>query len=176
MAVRFRRTETMRDALSAASRATRLPIVLREAHGGDVPAIAEIERRSFADPWSEHAFATSITATHAYVRVAADPVSGELLGYMIAWFVADEGEIANIAVAPAARGRGVGARLLDDVLSRARSLGVRNVYLEVRESNVTAQELYGSRRFVEIGRRRRYYSRPVEDALILRATLDEDQQ
>ena len=85
---------------------------------------------------------------------------GEVLGYVVAWFVADEGEIANLAVAPAGWGRGIGRALLDAALSEARARTASAVYLEVRDSNERARRLYRSRGFEEVGRRRRYYRRP----------------
>src|SRR5207253_2646093 len=93
------------------------------------------------------------------------------LGYVVAWFAADEGEIANLAVDPPARGRGLGAALLDAALAEASGRGVTAVYLEVRESNATARRLYASRGFVEVGRRRGYYRKPPEDAIVLRCAV-----
>jgi ribosomal-protein-alanine N-acetyltransferase len=62
--------------------------------------------------------------------------------------------------------------MLDAVLIEMARRGVANAYLEVRESNKAARRLYESRGFREIGRRERYYRRPVEDALVLRRTLE----
>jgi ribosomal-protein-alanine N-acetyltransferase len=84
---------------------------------------------------------------------------------------ADEGEIADLAVAPWARRRGVGGLLLDLAAADARDVGVRTLYLEVRESNAAAIALYESRGFGTIGRRRQYYRHPMEDALVLRRDL-----
>ena len=83
----------------------------------------------------------------------------------------EEGEIADLAVAPAARRRGIGGVLLDRVVATAMESGVGALYLEVRESNVAARALYQSRGFDMVGRRRGYYSRPAEDALLLRRSL-----
>jgi ribosomal-protein-alanine N-acetyltransferase len=94
-----------------------------------------------------------------------------IAGYVVAWFVMDEGEIANLAVAAELRRRHIGATLLDAAIHAARSRHVSSVYLEVRDSNVAARALYASRGFVEIARRKRYYRKPVEDALVLRLVL-----
>jgi ribosomal-protein-alanine N-acetyltransferase len=96
--------------------------------------------------------------------------SGRVLGYVVAWFAGGQGEIANLAVDESARGKGLGAVLLDAALEEARRHGTEEVFLEVRSSNARARELYDSRGFAEVGRRRRYYRRPIEDAIILRWT------
>lgn len=143
-----------------------LGVTLRDATAADVDAVAAIERASFADPWSRTSFAQAAERPEMWFRVAE--ADGRVAGYLVAWFVEDEGELANVAVAPDARGRGVGAALVDELLAVAASRGVRAVYLEVRESNAPARALYASRGFEEMGRRKGYYRKPVEDALVLR--------
>lgn len=151
---------------------TRLAVELRPARAGDVKIVGQIERQCFSDPWTDAAFASLIGNHDVYFRVAETPEARALTGYVIAWFAGPQGDVANLAVAPWARGRGVGARLLDAALSAAVAAGLREVYLEVRESNAAARALYASRGFVVIGRRRGYYRRPLEDALVLRCDLD----
>jgi ribosomal-protein-alanine N-acetyltransferase len=153
----------------------RAAVRLRRATTDDVEAIAAIEQVAFSDPWSRDSFATLARNADVYFVVADSAAHrgppAAPLGYVVAWFVLDEGEIANIAVAPSARGTGVGARLLDAALAEARRRGVGHVFLEVRESNVVARRLYASRGFIELGRRKRYYRAPVEDALVMRCEL-----
>jgi ribosomal-protein-alanine N-acetyltransferase len=144
---------------------------IRPAWAGDLDQIVAVERASFSDPWHRQSFAHLLEDSRVYFRVACLS-SGEVAGYVIAWFAADEGEVANIAVAPGARGRGIGAAMLDAVMEAALGRGVGSLYLDVRESNLTARRLYASRGFAEIGRRRGYYRRPSEDALVLRCRLD----
>ena len=151
--------------------ATRLEVETRPAEPADLAAVLEIERESFSDPWSTAAFRSAVTAPHVYFLVAIGREPQRLLGYLVAWFAADEGEIANIAVAPAARQLGVGRRLLDAAVRQARERGVATMFLEVRESNVAARTLYESRGFAPVGRRRHYYQKPSEDALVMRANL-----
>jgi len=69
------------------------------------------------------------------------------------------------------RRQGIGASLLDAALAEGRRRGAQNMYLEVRESNSAARRLYASRGFEELGRRRGYYKRPVEDAIVLRLEM-----
>ena len=143
---------------------------LRPAKPSDVSRIAAIEAQSFSDPWSASSFRSLVSGGLVWFRVAADDVTGEVIGYILVWFAADEAELANIAVAPGMRGRRIGAALLDQALAAAEERGTTHMFLEVRDSNERARALYASRGFEEVGRRRGYYRRPVEDALILRRT------
>jgi [ribosomal protein S18]-alanine N-acetyltransferase len=128
--------------------------------------MAEIEREAFSDPWPAQAFVDLLAQPHTRMMVAS--TDDDLVGYCVLLSVLDEGEIANIAVCRSARGRGVGARLLDEALAHATQQGIASVYLEVRVSNNPARGLYESRGFLPVGRRRAYYREPLEDALILR--------
>jgi ribosomal-protein-alanine N-acetyltransferase len=137
----------------------------------ELPAVAAIERRAFSDPWSPASFRALFGNPLVHFAVAEDAETGRVLGYVVAWFVADEAEIANLAVAGDARRAGVGARLLDHALEGAIGRRCNVVFLEVRESNTAARALYASRRFQVVGRRAGYYRKPVEDALVLRREL-----
>jgi ribosomal-protein-alanine N-acetyltransferase len=133
----------------------------------ELPSVALIERAAFTDPWSEKSFRDALSHPSIYFA-AARSGAGEVLGYVVAWFVADEGQIANLAVAPEGWGKGIGRALLDAALREASVRDIAYVYLEVRDSNDRARRLYRSRDFEEVGRRRGYYRRPVEDAIVLR--------
>jgi ribosomal-protein-alanine N-acetyltransferase len=145
-------------------------VAVRAAVEGDLVAIHAIEGASFGDPWSLEGFRELLDHPRAKLEVAVG--AGEaVLGYAVAWYVADEAEIANLAVAPHARRRGVGAVLLDRILAAAAVFGAKTVFLEVRESNVGARKLYEARQFEIAGRRAKYYRQPEEDALIMRRSL-----
>jgi ribosomal-protein-alanine N-acetyltransferase len=157
-------------------------LAMRPATERDIDTIARMETACFTDPWSRSAFASLLGHRHVLFLVAdwytASPESGELsaphaelAGYVVAWLAADEAEIANLAVAPARRGQRIGAHLLDAALGELMVRGAAAVYLEVRESNAAARRLYASRGFHEVGRRKKYYRRPPEDALVLRRDL-----
>jgi len=148
--------------------ATLAAIILRPASEDDVAEVAAMERRCFADPWPAAAFTSLPENPSVFFVVARSGVDGQLSGYVVGWHVMDEAELANLAVAPAARRRGVGRLLLDRMLDDARERGTARVFLEVRESNAAARRLYASRGFAEVGRRKKYYRSPDEDALILR--------
>ncbi len=134
----------------------------------DVPRVAAIEQLAFSDPWPATAFAELLGREYLLFLVAREDAGTPVVGYVVAIFAGGEGEVANLAVAPEFRGRGVGAGLVDEIVGEATRRAVEGLYLEVRESNAEARGLYGSRGFKEVGRRRGYYRRPAEDALILR--------
>jgi ribosomal-protein-alanine N-acetyltransferase len=143
---------------------------IRPASEADLTAIHAIEVVAFADPWAVTGFRDMIEHSRARVEVAIDE-QGTIIGYAVAWYVADEAEIANLAVSPAARRKGIGTKLLDSILSAAAELGARNVFLDVRESNMPALRLYESRQFEIAGRRKQYYRKPDEDALVMRRVI-----
>lgn len=96
----------------------------------------------------------------------------EVAGYVVARAVADEGEILNLAVAPAHQRRGIGRELAERAIAALSAQGARAVYLEVRESNTAARRLYEGLGFEAVARRPNYYRQPAEAALVLRtATL-----
>ena len=142
---------------------------IRAARRDDLGAIAAIERVAFTDAWSRASFAEVLAHPLSRMLVADD--AGDVVGYIVARYVVDEAEIANLAVATTHRGRGIAARLLDTALDIGRGLGTTQVFLEVRDSNIAARALYAGRGFEELGRRARYYVRPVEDAIVMRKML-----
>jgi ribosomal-protein-alanine N-acetyltransferase len=146
-------------------------MVIEAAVASDIPEVAAMERACYSDPWAASAFKGLHENPSVHFAVARREDRGPIAGYVIAWFVGDEGEVANLAVSQGARRRGVGLALLDSVIASATDRGVETLFLEVRESNGAARKLYASRDFEEVGRRKGYYRSPQEDALILRCTL-----
>lgn len=134
--------------------------------------VLQIERECFADPWSAVSFSEVQQNGAVFFACARDRPMAPVLGYVVAWFVLDQAEIANLAVSRAFRRRGLGAALLDAAISQADDRQMTVIHLEVRQSNSPARRLYESRGFVEVGRRRAYYRRPVEDAVVLRRRTD----
>ena len=146
--------------------AARCPI--RPARPADVGDVGAIERAVFTDPWSENDFTECVTSGVPFFVAER---KGGVAGYVVAHYGADEGEILNLGVAPAHRRQGIGRALVERVLQELAGRGVRTVYLEVRASNASARQLYESLGFGEVARRARYYRRPVEDAVVLRAAI-----
>jgi ribosomal-protein-alanine N-acetyltransferase len=96
---------------------------------------------------------------------------GEITGFLVARRVASDLEILNFAVRPAARRQGVGGALLGEALQWAKALGAQRAFLEVRISNLAALQFYERHKFQASGRRQRYYTAPIEDALVLSARI-----
>jgi len=141
-------------------------ILIRRMRSADLPRVMEIELMCFTMPWSEATFRGLLRRNDADLLIAEH--AGDIAGYAAFWAVLDQGELGNVSVAPGWRRRGIGQRLVNAVLARAADRGVREVFLEVRVSNLGAQKLYHRYGFEEVGRRRNYYLEPLEDALVMR--------
>ena len=139
---------------------------VRSATAADIPALAAIERTVFADPWSPSAFRELLGP---YSLVAVE--NGNLAGYVFARVLADEAEVLNLAVRKDVQRKGIGRHLVDAIFESFRKRGVRDVYLEVRVSNAAGQAFYERLGFRQVGRRRSYYDKPREDALVLARPL-----
>ena len=143
---------------------------LRPMTPSDVPEVARIETTAFSTPWSDRTFRSLLHRPGVELWVAE--WGDQLAAYAILWKVLDEGELANIVVRKDLRGRGIGSGLLSRMLEVAEDSGVRSLYLEVRESNSVAREMYARRGFQEIGIRKGYYEGPSEDARVLKKSLE----
>ncbi len=141
----------------------------RELVAADLERVAAIEQAAFTDPWLRRSFEELLAEPH--VRCLAVDDDGTLAGYAICSLVAGEGEILNLAVDPAAQRRGLGRRLLEAALDLMRDAGIAAVFLEVRQSNRAAIQLYRSAGFQPISVRRSYYRNPVEHALTMTLEL-----
>lgn len=142
---------------------------IRSAALADAAALVAIERRSFSDPWSEPSFREALGSEWTFGLVAE--AARGLAGYMIGREAAGSGEVLNLAVAPEFRRRGIGGALLEAGLAAFWRRRATEVFLEVRESNRSAQALYLARGFQPVGQRASYYRNPKEDALVLRLPL-----
>ena len=140
--------------------------VIRFMRLRDVDAVAAIEQATFARPWSRESFRQEVTR-NAVARYLVAEKNGEILGYAGAWVILDESHITNIAVREDARGQGIGRKLTEELLRILSSLGACYATLEVRVSNLRAQNLYKSLGFVSVGKRKRYYEDNNEDAFLM---------
>lgn len=132
----------------------------------DLDAVAAIEAATFPTPWSRHSFEQELTRNVA-ARYLVAVLDGQIIGYAGAWIILDESHITNIAIAEAFRGNGYGRLLTQALLQYLSNLGASYATLEVRKSNLHAQNLYTSLGFQPVGWRKRYYEDNQEDALLM---------
>lgn len=128
-----------------------------------VAQIAALEKAIFSDAWSEKSIASELENELSLWLVALD--GDTVAGYIGSQTVLGEADMLNLAVAPKYRRQGVGRKLVEELVTK---LDAHCLTLEVRFSNQPAQTLYESMGFVQVGRRKNYYEKPREDALILR--------
>ena len=146
----------------------------------DLEEVLIIEASSFSSPWTKEMFLNEFLRAPISWCFVAKPQARQsktagheekVLGYICFWIIGDEMQIANVAVHPSWRRRGIGRGLLSHALNFGHSRGVRVIVLEVRFSNVGAQRLYRSMGFQAVGTRRGYYQLPPEDALVMARDL-----
>lgn len=141
-------------------------IRIEEMRPEDLEAILRIEEASFEEPWTREMFQAELAPEISLVLVARSE-DDTILGYLCGSLVEEMFYISNVAVHPRVRRQGVGRKLLSSALAQASRRGAETATLEVRASNVKAQALYRDFGFTVVGRRRWYYTRPVEDGLIM---------
>ena len=139
----------------------------------DLAHVSDIERRSYDFPWSHGVFRDCLLAGYQCVVLERDD---EVAGYGILSVAAGEAHILNLCIDPSYRSHGYGARLLDDILFRARTSSVREIFLEVRPTNENALALYKKRGFHQVANRPAYYQSREgrEDAAVLVKKLTTD--
>lgn len=127
--------------------------------------LVKIEESSFSQPWTYAGFESELDNDTAVFFVAVD--NEKAVGYIGFHTVLDEGYIANIAVLPSYRRKGIGALLLNTAVEYCKENGISFLSLEVRKSNNSAISLYRKFGFENVGERKRFYSEPIEDAYIM---------
>jgi ribosomal-protein-alanine N-acetyltransferase len=136
------------------------------AHAEGISAISG--KSPEAGQWSPASYQEAVRAAQL---VLVAEIGGSVSGFVVCRFVAGEGEILNVAVAPSHRREGVGSRLLAEVMEEAKAKRVQRVYLEVRESNGTAITFYEKHGFAKSGCRKNYYRYPTENAVFMEKKL-----
>lgn len=161
---------------------------VRRMREEDIPQVVEIEKIAFSRPWTKSIFKAALLLPYAAYYVAVEESSGEdtgedtgdnigdktgdnipdkIVGMCGVKKIFEEGDISNVAVHPAYRGRGISRKMLEILMSEARADGVQAFTLEVRAGNEVAVNLYQSLGFRTEGVRPRFYDDPVEDGLIM---------
>lgn len=145
-----------------------MKITIRAARPDDTEAIIALDQGSFTQPWSPQTMREAVEKAQVgeYIALVAES-AGELCGFVVAWNVGEEGEIATIAVAESARGQGIGRKLLEAALHEATRRGATQMFLEVRPANAAAIRLYENCGFTTVGLRKNYY-RDGDDAVVMR--------
>ena len=151
-----------------------MAVEIQEAARWMLPQLERLEEECFSVPWTpEQLLSEFPDESHLFLTA----VEGErVLGYVGMMHVLDEGYISNVAVAPAYRRRGLGDRLIGELLERAKALRLAFVTLEVRESNAPAFALYLKHGFSPVGVRRNYYEKPKENAVLMTIFLESNKQ
>jgi ribosomal-protein-alanine N-acetyltransferase len=133
----------------------------------DLEAVMIIEDASFTNPWTREMYLAELENTGVSYCFLARDHDRRIVGFCSVWRVVDELHINNLAIIPASRRQGVATALLRHVLREGARLGAVRATLEVRQSNEPARILYERFGFSVTGIRRAYYSKPVEDAIVL---------
>ena len=140
---------------------------IRAIREADVGQIHEIETLCFAMPWSEESILHDVRENVVARWLVLDDGEGNVLAYAGMWFVLDEAHVCNVAVHPDHRGRGCGKAIFGALVETAKKNSMSLMELEVRRSNLVAQNLYHSFGFIDVGYRKRYYEDNKEDALLM---------
>lgn len=142
-------------------------VLMNSSH---IKSAVQIEKLCFPDPWPESFFVSELNNPGCIYLAAIS--GGELIGYAGLQYVLDEGYINNVAVHPDYRRMGIGSGLLRELEKKALELKLSFLTLEVRSGNSAAIALYERLGFVPVGRRKNYYERPREDALLMTKQLN----
>lgn len=140
-------------------------MIIREMQEADLLQVAAIEKANFSVPWSIQSFRESIQLEHTIYLVAEE--QEDIMGYCGMYRVFNEGEIVNVAVAEKYRRKGVASSLLEQLFLQSDVLKIDNFFLEVRESNEAAIQLYKKFGFSEAGIRKNFYEKPRENAIFM---------
>lgn len=150
-------------------------VSIRKMTVEDLAAVVELDQVSFSLPWPERSFRFEVTDNPAS-RCWVAELDGKIVAMIVVWLIVDEAHVATLATHPEHRRQGIARRLLAHALLNLLQEGARSSFLEVRESNLGAQEMYRRFGYEDVGRRRRYYRDNDEDAILMDlAVLDAGQ-
>ncbi len=143
-----------------------MDIIIRKMEEKDLDRIMEIEKKAFTTPWTKESFILEITKNQLARYIVAE-IDDVVVGYGGIWLILDEGHITNIAVDTDYRKMGAGNSLVEGLIHLSMERNISAMTLEVRETNIAAQNLYKKYGFVESGIRPKYYADDNEDAIIM---------
>lgn len=143
-------------------------IRMEEKH---VPDVFKLDQKSFTLPWSERSYIFEVRENPISIPLVAIVQSGEssgqIAGFIVIWSIEDEAHIGTIAVDQDFQRLGIAEMLIETGLEQAKARGAYKVFLEVRESNLPARNLYHKLGFYDFDLRKKYYSDNQEDAIIM---------
>lgn len=140
----------------------------------EVAEVKALEDKLFpVDAWSAELFHNELAEVGISREVMVAKLDGTIVGYISLRYVGNEGDVVTIAVDQSVQKQGVGTAMMNWLESRARALGVKDLFLEVRSDNIPAIAMYLARDFERIDLRRNYYESGV-DAYVMRKRLDRD--
>nr|MBI3614596.1 ribosomal protein S18-alanine N-acetyltransferase [Nitrospirota bacterium] len=145
-------------------------LLFKPAQMGDFDRLVAIEQASFTAPWTRKMLEAELQNPFSQLLTArrrSDGRTGEIVGYLCFWIVFEELRLMNLAVEAGSRRRGIAKALVLHALSLARDRGAERAVLEVRASNEAARRLYEGLGFRETAVRPRYYTDPIEDAVLM---------
>lgn len=142
-----------------------LMINIRRMAQADAEAVAELELRCFAMPWSRADFFREIK--NELAEYVVGEIDKKIVAYAGAWVSFEQAEVMHIAVEPELRGQGIGTILFGELIAAVKRRGATSITLEVRPSNTAAIRLYENFGLKSVGRRKSYYLDNGEDALIM---------
>ena len=146
-------------------------IIIRLAEEKDIKAIADIEAECFTTPETENSV-RSVIENSVYEAFVAEE-DNEIVGHTITMSAVGDMDILSVAVRPSCRRKGIGRKLMDNLIRKACENNINDVFLEVRKSNVAAIYLYEKTGFEKIGERKNFYDLPREDAVLMKKTIKE---
>lgn len=147
-------------------------MILRLAEIDDADGIYQVETDSFSIPWSLPSVIHELEDKERKLYIVVEE-DNTIIGYAGAWIVLDEGQITNIAIKSSYRRQGYGTMLTRKLIKELFTLGMQEIFLEVRISNIPAISLYRRLGFTVKGVRKSYYSEPTEDAYIMSLIKEE---
>ncbi len=143
--------------------------IFRKGIEEDIKLIAELEKKTFSDAWTEKSVQETFEQKQAFITVVE--TAGKVVGYCIIYYVMDEAEIARIAICEDVRRNGIGNGLLQYTCECCKERGVERLLLDVRESNLGAIAFYEHYGFQTDGVRKHFYELPQEDAVLMSMPL-----
>lgn len=140
-------------------------LILKEMDFSDLEGVYEVSSLSLKETWSLNSIEKELNNKLATYIVCLE--DSKVLGFAGSWLIASEGQITNVAVHPNSRGKGIGKYLMEKLIFVLKNKGCTDITLEVRKSNIIAQNLYKSLGFKQEGIRKNFYEDNKEDAIIM---------